>query len=82
MTWKILIAQIKEINYLLACRELFPGGIERQLDSTERQPANAGVKNSQWRKYLELTRELKKLWNMKVTIIPIVIGAFDMVTKE
>ena len=33
-------------------------------------------------KYLDLVRELKKLWNMKVTIIPIVIGAFGTVTKE
>ena len=32
-------------------------------------------------KYLDLARELKKLLNMKVTIIPIVIGAFDTVTK-
>ena len=32
-------------------------------------------------KYLDLARELKKLWNMKVTIILIVIGAFGMVTK-
>ena len=32
-------------------------------------------------KYLDLARELKKLWNMKMTIIPIVIGAFGMVTK-
>ena len=32
-------------------------------------------------KYLNLTRELKKLWNMKVTIIPIVIGALGTVTK-
>ena len=32
-------------------------------------------------KYLDLARELKKLWNMKVTIIPIVIGAFSTVTK-
>ena len=32
-------------------------------------------------KYLDLARELKKLWNMKVTIVPIVIGAFDTVTK-
>ena len=32
-------------------------------------------------KYLELPRELKKLWNMKMTIIPIVIGAFGRVTK-
>ena len=30
-------------------------------------------------KYLNLARELKKLWNMKVTIMPIVIGA--LVTK-
>ena len=32
-------------------------------------------------KYLDLARELKKLWNMHVTIIPIVIGAFGTVTK-
>ena len=31
--------------------------------------------------YLDLARELKKLWNMQVTIIPIVIGAFGTVTK-
>ena len=32
-------------------------------------------------KYLDLARELKKLWNMKVTIIPIVIGTFGTRTK-
>ena len=32
-------------------------------------------------KYRDLARELKKLGNMKVTIIPIVIGAFGTVTK-
>ena len=32
-------------------------------------------------KYLHLARELKKLWNMKVTIILIVNGAFGTVTK-
>ena len=32
-------------------------------------------------KYLDLARELKKLWNMKVTNIPIEIGAFSTVTK-
>ena len=32
-------------------------------------------------KYIDLARELKKLWNMQVTIIPIVIGAFGTVTK-
>ena len=34
-------------------------------------------------KYLDFARELKKkLWNMKVIIIPIVIGAFVTVTKR
>ena len=32
-------------------------------------------------KYLGLERELKKLWNMKVTVIPIVIGALGTVTE-
>ena len=32
-------------------------------------------------KYIDLARELKKLWNLLVTIIPIVIGAFGTVTK-
>ena len=32
-------------------------------------------------KYLDLARELKKLWNMKVTVMPIVVGAFGTVTK-
>ena len=33
-------------------------------------------------KYLHLARELKNLWNMKVTVIPIVIGALVTVTKS
>ena len=32
-------------------------------------------------KYFDLARELKKLRNMKVTIVPIVIGALFTVTK-
>ena len=32
-------------------------------------------------KYLNLARELKKLWNMKVTIVPNVIGAFGTITN-
>ena len=32
-------------------------------------------------KYFDLARELKKPWNMQVTIIPIVIGAFGTVSK-
>ena len=32
-------------------------------------------------KYFDLAKELKKLWNMKVTIVPIVICAFGIITK-
>ena len=32
-------------------------------------------------KYLDLARELKKLWNMKVTIVLTVIGALGTITK-
>ena len=32
-------------------------------------------------KYLDLARKLKKRWNMKVTIIPIVTGALGTVFK-
>ena len=32
-------------------------------------------------KYLDLARKLKKLWNMQITIITIVIGAFGPITK-
>ena len=32
-------------------------------------------------KFIDLSRELKKLWNMKVTFIPIIIGALDTVIK-
>ena len=33
-------------------------------------------------KYLDLARELKKLRNMKVTVIPIVVGILGMVSRE
>ena len=36
-------------------------------------------------KYLDLTREMKKknkLWNMKVTVIPIVISALGTIPKN
>ena len=38
-------------------------------------------KNEKKDKYLKLARELKKLWNMKVTIVLIVIGALGTITK-
>ena len=47
-------------------------------------PADLRVKLKEYEKrdkYLNLARELKKLWNMKVTIIQIVISALGTVTK-
>ncbi len=39
------------------------------------------LKECEKHNYLDLARELKKLWNMKVTIVPIVIGALGTITK-
>ena len=35
-----------------------------------------------WNEYLDLAKEFKKLWNMKVTVIPIVIGLLGTVPKR
>ena len=41
------------------------------------------IKKSEKRdKYLDLNRELRKLWNMRVTVIPIVVGALGMAPKR
>ena len=39
------------------------------------------LKENKKDKYLDLARELKNLWNMKVTIIPIVICALGTVAE-
>ena len=47
-------------------------------------PAYHRIKLKEFEKkdiYLDLARELKKLWNVQVTIIPVVIRAFGTVTK-
>ena len=47
-------------------------------------PAQHGIKSKEREKrdkYLELARELKKLWNMKLTLIPTVFGALGMILK-
>ena len=33
-------------------------------------------------KYLDLARELKKLWNMRVMELPVIVGTLGMVPKE
>ena len=41
------------------------------------------IKESEkWDKYLNLARELKKLWNMSVTVILIVIGSLGTVPRS
>ena len=48
-------------------------------------PADYRIKLKEYEKkdpYLDLARELKKLWHMKVTIVPIVIGAFGTIIKR
>ena len=47
---------------------------------TDRRKENK--KREKTDKYLDLTRELKKMWNMRVTAIPMVIDAFGMVPKS
>ena len=47
-------------------------------------PTNHRVKmkeNGKMDKYLDLARELKNVWNMKVKVIPIVVGALGTVPK-
>ena len=47
-------------------------------------PTNLRIKLKEFEKkdkYLDLARELKKLWNMKVTVIPIMIVAFGTVIQ-
>ena len=44
-------------------------------------PQNKSEVGEKKDKYLDLAKELKKQWNMKVTIVLIVIGAFGTLTK-
>ena len=38
--------------------------------------------NKERDKYQDFARELKKLWNMKVTVIPTVVGVLGVVIKR
>ena len=47
-------------------------------------PADQRIKlkeSKKKKKYLDRDRELEKLWNVKVTIVPVIIGAFGTVSK-
>ena len=60
----------KKKKNLQNCELCSPGRPQNKLKECEKKD-----------KYLDLAREWNKLWNMKVTIIPIVIGAFGTVAK-
>ena len=63
----IIINNKNKKENLQNCRICCPGGPPKECEKKD--------------KYLDLARELKKLWNMKVTIGPIVIGALGTITK-
>ena len=51
-------------------------------DNDDNNNNNNNLKESEKKdKYLDLARELKNLWNMKVTIAPIVIGDLGTIAK-
>ena len=52
--------------------------VDFTVPADHRMKLKEGEKND---KYLDLTRVLKKLWNIKVTFIPIIIGALGTVSK-
>ena len=34
------------------------------------------------KKYFDLARELKKLWNVKIMVIPIIVGTYPKIVQE
>ena len=65
-----LIIINKKIENLPNCRLCYPSWPQSKIEKSEKKD-----------KYLDLARELKKLWNMIVTVIPIITGALATVTK-
>ena len=63
----IIINNKKKKKNLQNCRLCCPGWPLKECEKKD--------------KYLDLAREVKKRWNMQVTIMPIVISAFGTVTK-
>ena len=54
---------------------------ERGIPNTRRPPSENKIKKK-FEKYLDLIRELKKLWNMRVTVIQVIFGALEMKLGE
>ena len=65
------------IQWLKCCEH----HIQDEYSSSQYVENNNNIINKK-DKYLNLARELKKLWNMKVTIVPIVTGVLGTITKK
>ena len=74
---RLIPAPLKFIDFSFGSTETGSMIKTQKLNFDHRIKLKEGEKKE---KYLDLVRESKKLWNMKVTIIPIVIGAFGTVT--
>ena len=91
-THKLLLDFEKQTDHLIVARRPDRVIINKQIKKKKRICLIVGfadrvdvrikLKESEKKdRYVDLARELKKLWNMRVTIIPIVIGAFVTVIK-
>ena len=71
------------IPIVIGARGTVNKGLLKGLENSEirRRVENSQGVNNNNNNNLDVIWELKKLWNMKVTIILIVIGAFGTVTK-
>ena len=58
-------------------KNLFPKGLHRSSRSH-----SESKESDKLAEYLDLARELKELWNMKVTVIPTTVGAFATITEH
>ena len=60
---------------------------KKKKTSNKKRPYNLieikkSKKKKQKKKYLELAREVKMLQNVRITVIPIVVGALGTVVKD
>ena len=53
----------------------------KRLNCGPWRPAGPQRKIKESKKYIDLARESKNLWNIKMTVIPVVIGAFGTTQK-
>ena len=88
-TRKILWAFKIQTNHLISARRLGleivnkKKGAYRIVDIALPADHRMKLKESEKRdKYQDIAQELNNMWNVKVTVIPIIIGALGTVTKR